>query len=151
MIELQNEVRKLRKNLDEAVQTRDLYNVCISCLLFTGSKLKKEIINLLQCYRSLTSFLFCFRLQELLVQSNELLEKMSTEKGLCPAPMVCLCCSLLLLLSSLLFCHAVLFCSFPGVRRERSGREGMKTGGGDFRGRVKRLCRRLCSHLSLPR
>jgi len=50
ILDLHTEVKNLRKNLEEAVQTRDLYN-------------------------------------ELLVESNELLEKMSTEKGLCPAPM----------------------------------------------------------------
>ncbi|XP_068683876.1 centromere-associated protein E-like isoform X2 [Montipora foliosa] len=48
--ELENEMKSLRRNLDEAVQTRDFYN-------------------------------------ELLVQSNELLEKMSTEKGLCATSM----------------------------------------------------------------
>ena len=34
---MQNEVKKLRKSLDEAVQTRDLYNVSLSFLGFLGA------------------------------------------------------------------------------------------------------------------
>ena len=35
---MQNEVEKLRKNLDEAVQTRDLYNASLSFLGLLGAK-----------------------------------------------------------------------------------------------------------------
>lgn len=34
IIELQKEVKKLRRNLDEAERTRDLYNVCTVTNLF---------------------------------------------------------------------------------------------------------------------
>ena len=50
MVELQNEVKKLRRNLDEAVQTRDLYNVCserqrFACLFENPGKQLSMVVS----------------------------------------------------------------------------------------------------------
>lgn len=42
IIELQKEVKKLRRNLDEAERTRDLYNVCTvkpTCSIFSTMRI----------------------------------------------------------------------------------------------------------------
>ena len=55
---MQNEVKKLRKSLDEAVQTRDLYNVSLSFLGFLGANLL-----LLYCFsKGTVYYTFCVSL-----------------------------------------------------------------------------------------